>query len=612
MKKLFKWILGLVGAFVALIIVLGIVAVIVFDSEDVKKQLVKTVKETTTAELVIEQELSLSFFPWLQVETGGVTLSQPASFKSDKTFLRVDGVVASIKLMPLISGDIEVGTVTLSGAELNLIKDHSGRSNLEALSEAQEKQVEQSRGGDEKSGSIGNLSLESLSLQNFTLNQYNGETLSQSFHLTNFGINDFKPEENTPITAEGSLKTGKRESQWEVTGELWVGKDFKQFKVNQLAAELDNLSEQFSSVALQGDLAMSMEEGSTKVNHQGVLKLNGQPIDMDLKSGFGQTTDLDVTLNAKRIELAGLLASTGEKTQAQSSGTVDLSPVADFLQSARIKGKLAIGELVLKNASFNNVSAKLSNKGATLMLNPFKADAFQGHVETVASVNFAAKPLALAVQPQFESIQVGDLLAAFFEMDKLTGLGELDLDMKTKGAGVKQMLQNLNGTGKLQLADGAFNGIDVAKLIETGLSLQALNKENYSGKTTFANLSSNIRANKGLIELPNFKLNSPLFDLVGKASTDANKETIAGNFQLQLKGRLKEALEAKYPKLKAKALPFELKGSWAEPRASIDVEALLKAQYQDKVDEKKKELEDKAKDELEDKLGDIFKRKKDN
>lgn len=611
MKKLFKWILGLVGTLVALIVVLGIVAVIIFDSEDVKKQLVKTVKETTTADLVIEQELSLSVFPWLQVETGGVTLSQPASFKSDKNFLSVEQVAASIKLMPLFSGDIEVGAVTLSGTELNLITDRSGRSNLEALSDAQEKQAAQSDDSDEKSGSIGNLSLESLSLQNFTLNQYAGQKLSQSFHLTSFEINDFKPEENTPIAAEGSLKAGGRESQWGVTGELWVGKDFKQFKVNQLAAELENLSDQFSSVALDGDLVMSMEKSSTKVNHQGILRLNGQPIDVDLKSGIGNTTDLDISLDAKRIELAGLLASTGEKPQ-QASSQVDLSPVADFLKSARIKGQLAVDELVLKNASFNKVSANLSNKGATLMLNPFKADAFQGHVETVASVNFAAKPLALAVQPQFENIQVGDLLAAFFEMDKLTGLGELDLDMKTKGAGVKQMLQNLNGTGKLQLSDGAFNGIDVAKLVETGLNLQALNKENYSGKTTFANLSSNIRANKGLIELPNFNLNSPLFDLVGKASTDANKETIAGNFQLQLKGRLKEAMEAKYPKLKAKALPFELKGTWAEPSASIDIEALLKAQYQDKVDAKKKELEDKAKDELEDKLGDLFKRKKDN
>jgi AsmA protein len=71
-------------------------------------------------------------------------------------------------------------------------------------------------------------------------------------------------------------------------------------------------------------------------------------------------------------------------------------------------------------------------------------------------------------------------------------------------------------------------------------------------------------------------------------------------------------VEEKYPKLKDRKLPFELKGSWTEPKASIDIEAMLKAEYQDKIDKKKDELEDKAKDKLKDKLGDIFNRKKDN
>ncbi|AOE50645.1 AsmA family protein [Kangiella sediminilitoris] len=612
MKKLFKWILGIVGTFITLILILGIIAFFVFDSEDIKKQLVKQVKQSTTADLAISQELSLGFFPWLQIETGGVSLSQPANFKSDKPLLTIDDVAASIKLLPLISGDIEVGSVTLSGTEVNMITDSSGRSNFKAMMDAQgNKGAQAEESGSEKSATK-QLSLESLSLTDVTFNQFDESRLSQSFQLKQFEVQNFKPEVSTPISAEGSLTADGKQSKWGLTGNLWVGSDFKQIKIDTLTTELEGVSEQFRSISLNGDLDMQLDNDATRLNHKGVLKLNGQPVNLDLKSAFGDLTELNATLSANRIELAGLMASTGTPKQAKSSQDMDLSPVANFLKGARIKGQLDVKEFVLKNATFTDVSANLSNQGAKLILNPFKANAFQGHVETVASVNFAANPLALAVQPQFESIQIGDLLAAFFEVEKLSGLGELDLDMKTQGAGVKQMLQNLNGTGKLELSDGSFNGIDVAKLIETGLTLQALNKENYSGKTSFANLSSSIRANKGLIELPDFNLNSPLFDLVGKASTDANKETVSGKFQLMLKGRLKEAMENKYPKLKAKALPFELKGTWAEPSASIDIEALLKAQYQDKVDEKKKELEDKAKEELEDKLGDIFKRKKDN
>ncbi len=611
MKRLFKWILGLLGTLVALILVLGIVAVIFFNSDELKNQIVKKVKAETTADLVIEQELSLGFFPWLQVETGGVTLSQPTTFNSDKQLLKVDQVAASIKLMPLLSGDIEVGSVELSGAELNLLRDKSGRSNIEALVNAKDSQPATSEDTSDSSSKPGALSLDSLSLNDFTLNQYDyNQQLSQSFHLTSLEVSDFKPESVTPVTAEGSLKAGDSQSEWGLSGDLWVGADFKQFKVSQLDAELEGLSKQLQNIGLTGDLELSMENKTTKLSHKGKVDLNGQPINLELNAGFSTFKDIDVKLSTERLELENFLAATGGEKAPAQSGALDLSPVADFLKRARVKGQLEVGELILKNVTFSNVSANLRNKGTTLFLDPFKADAFQGHMETIASVNFASQPLALSVQPDFDNIQIGDLLAAFFELDKLSGLGELDLNMKTKGVDVKQMLQNLNGTGNLTLSDGAFNGIDIEKLIQSGLSLQSLNKENYSGKTSFANLSSNIKAKQGLIEMPDFKLNSPVFDLVGKASTNANQETLAGNFQLVLKGKLKEVVEQKYPKLKGKKLPFELKGTWAEPKASIDIEAMLKAEYQGKIDEKKKELEDKAKDELKDKLGDIFNRKK--
>lgn len=613
MKRIFKWILALLGTLVALILVLGIVAVIFFNSDELKSQIVKTVKAETTADLVIEQELSLGFFPWLQVETGGVTLSQPATFKSDKQLLKVEQVAASIKLMPLLSGDIEVGSVELSGAELNLLRDKSGRSNIEALVNAKDKQPAANEDATDSSSQPGALSLDSLSLKDFTLNQYDyNQQLSQSFHLTSLEVSDFEPETVTPVTAEGSLQAGDSQSEWGLSGDLWVGSDFKQFKVSQLDAELEGLSKQLQNIGLTGDLELSMEDKTTKLSHKGKIDLNGQPIDLQLNAGFSTFKDIDVTLSTERLELENFLAATGGEKAPAQSGDLDLSPVADFLKRARVKGQLEVGQLILKNATFSNVSANLRNKGTTLFLDPFKADAFQGHMETIASVNFASQPLALSVQPDFDNIQIGDLLAAFFELDKLSGLGELDLNMKTKGADVKQMLQNLNGTGNLTLSDGAFNGIDIEKLIQSGLSLQSLNKDSYSGKTSFANLSSNIKANQGLIEMPDFKLNSPVFDLIGKASTNANKETLAGNFQLVLKGKLKEAMEAKYPKLKDRKLPFELKGTWAEPKASIDIEAMLKAEYQDKIDDKKKELEDKAKDELKDKLGDLFNRKKDD
>lgn len=396
--------------------------------------------------------------------------------------------------------------------------------------------------------------------------------------------------------------------KWALAGDLKVSKDFKQIDLQKMDASVDNVSATIQSIALTGVLSVAQGD-STLIEHKGTAALDGQKIQLNASAGLGKVNDIKVSLSADSLTLDQFMA-TSSKKEVEAKPTADLSPIADFLKQSRIQGDLTIGSLNLKNSKFTDVTAKLFNKGATLHLDPFKAKAFQGELATTASVDFASKPLALAVQPDLNNIQIGDLLAAFFDFERLSGLGALDLDMKTKGSDAKQMLQNLNGTGHINLSDGALMGIDIEKLIASGLSLQSLNQEAYSGKTVFAGMKGDLKANNGVIDLSNFAINSPVFDLVGKATTDANKESIGGSFQLVLKGALKEQVEAKYPKLKDKKLPFELKGTWAEPKANIDYEAIIKAEYQGKIDEKKEELEDKVKDELEDKLGDFLKKKK--
>ncbi|WP_018625156.1 AsmA family protein [Kangiella aquimarina] len=612
MKTLFKWSLRLIIAIVALFIVAAVALIIFFNSDQLKTTLTNQVKEKTGAELVIEQDLSLSFFPWLAIETGGITLSQPPGFTQDKPALEIGAVSASIKLLPLISGDIEVGAVSLTDATLNMTKGPQGKSNLQAFTEALQKKSEADTAqGTSTTKEALELSLQKLELTNFTVNQFDAKnTLSQSFTLEQLMVEDFNPGEFRPVLASGRIagEANKPDMKWALAGDLKVSKDFKQIDLQKMDASVDNVSATIQSIALTGVLSVAQGD-STLIEHKGTAALDGQKIQLNASAGLGKVNDIKVSLSADSLTLDQFMA-TSSKKEVEAKPTADLSPIADFLKQSRIQGDLTIGSLNLKNSKFTDVTAKLFNKGATLHLDPFKAKAFQGELATTASVDFASKPLALAVQPDLNNIQIGDLLAAFFDFERLSGLGALDLDMKTKGSDAKQMLQNLNGTGHINLSDGALMGIDIEKLIASGLSLQSLNQEAYSGKTVFAGMKGDLKANNGVIDLSNFAINSPVFDLVGKATTDANKESIGGSFQLVLKGALKEQVEAKYPKLKDKKLPFELKGTWAEPKANIDYEAIIKAEYQGKIDEKKEELEDKVKDELEDKLGDFLKKKK--
>lgn len=132
MGTVIKWLLGLVLVLVVLVIAAVIVLPMVIDPNDYKPQIVEAVKEHTGRDLVIEQDLELSVFPWLGIETGGVRLGNAAGFEAE-SFAAIEKLGIKVRLVPLLSRRVEVDTLVLEGLRLNLEKDAQGRTNWDDL-----------------------------------------------------------------------------------------------------------------------------------------------------------------------------------------------------------------------------------------------------------------------------------------------------------------------------------------------------------------------------------------------------------------------------------------------------------------------------------------------
>jgi uncharacterized protein involved in outer membrane biogenesis len=134
MKKLFKW---LAVSLVVVVIAIGATAVIVpmvVDPNDYKDTLADAVKEHTGRTLAIEGDLKLTVFPWLGVDAGPVELGQAASitdipYPAGTPFLRSERTQIRVKLMPLLSGRVEMDTVMLEGLVVNLGRSPQGMMN---------------------------------------------------------------------------------------------------------------------------------------------------------------------------------------------------------------------------------------------------------------------------------------------------------------------------------------------------------------------------------------------------------------------------------------------------------------------------------------------------
>jgi AsmA protein len=163
MGKPLKFLFGFLFLLVGLIVVAVVVLPLIIDPNDYKGEIAKVVQEQTGRTLEIEGDIALSVFPWLGLDIGPTRLSNASGF-DEAHMARMDAVQVRIKLMPLLSKQLEVDTVKLSGLQLNLAKDKGGRTNWADLQDKQAATQEDSERSDAGDEAAGGAALEGLAI----------------------------------------------------------------------------------------------------------------------------------------------------------------------------------------------------------------------------------------------------------------------------------------------------------------------------------------------------------------------------------------------------------------------------------------------------------------
>jgi AsmA protein len=131
MGKVGKWLaIGVAGVVIVVAIAAGILMALL-DEDTLKAELAKVAHQSTGGELLIEGALGLSLFPEL-----GVSVEQLRFTPKDETqaLASIGTLKLGVDFMPLFSGQINVGEITLIGLRLNLERGTDGVGNWENLS----------------------------------------------------------------------------------------------------------------------------------------------------------------------------------------------------------------------------------------------------------------------------------------------------------------------------------------------------------------------------------------------------------------------------------------------------------------------------------------------
>lgn len=130
--RIAKIALYVLGGLLALIVLALVLIVVFVDPNDYRDDIERIVENKTGRKLTLQGDLDLKLFPWLALQTGPASLSDAPGF-GDEPFVSIEGARLSVRVLPLLRGKLEIGTVTLDSPQLRLVTDEAGRNNWDDL-----------------------------------------------------------------------------------------------------------------------------------------------------------------------------------------------------------------------------------------------------------------------------------------------------------------------------------------------------------------------------------------------------------------------------------------------------------------------------------------------
>ncbi|HKQ15496.1 MAG TPA: AsmA family protein [Steroidobacteraceae bacterium] len=458
---------GLIG-----LIVIGLVLVLVFvDPNDYRDDIQKLVKEKTGRELTLSGDLKLSVFPWIALETGAASLGDAPGF-GPEPFASIKHARVSVRLMPLLSGKLEVGNVRLDGARIRLITDERGRDNWADLgkSEGAEQQPQT------QSGTGGVPTVAGLEINDAAVVMENRKEKSRR-EVRDFNLKTGRLASGEPfdfatdfVLDQDRSLTAKVKVAAKVTADL-------ERNVHRLAAPkidvtvsgagypANGVPVEVRAQSLEADIGKelySLADLAIKTTWKSDgLPAAGVPVDFKAK-------DCNVNLASQTLELGGLDANaagahvTGSLTGAEIldaptlKGSIKLEPLSlrEWLPKVGVAAPKTTDPNVLKQLSFaGNVRLTKSSAEVGDIVMKLDDTTMRG---LVGVADFAAK--ALRFDLNIDRIDADRYLPPSSEKPAAKDAKEPPAEIPV------DLLRKLNARGQLTVGEAIFAGMKFTKL----------------------------------------------------------------------------------------------------------------------------------------------------
>lgn len=392
--------------------------------------------------------------------------------------------------------------------------------------------------------------------------------------------------------------------------------------LKQLGIELETADDTaLANASLDADYSGSFSSANLdKLN----ITLDQTHVDGRIAISDFATQALQFALKVDQIDADRYLPpkTEGETTTKEpAKGDDDINAIelpTEALEKLNADGTVDIGKLKINGISMTDIRLQVSGSGSNARVQNLSAKLYGGSVNLNNRFVPGQQAPSYALKTQLNALNAAPFLKDLLGEDYVSGLGNVSLDLNSRGTTVGDLRRALNGEVAFKVENGAVKGFNLGQILRKGEALlegRAAPAENEPRETDFATLSGSARIVDGILKSDDLNAASPAFRLTGSGQIDLVKETI----NYVAKPTVVETKEGQggkgLDKLKGLTIPIKLSGSLFSPSYKLDIEKALKEKAKGKIEDKLRDelnleqdgdTREQLKDKLNEKLGDFL------
>ncbi|MBE0470876.1 MAG: AsmA family protein [Methyloprofundus sp.] len=261
---------------------------------------------------------------------------------------------------------------------------------------------------------------------------------------------------------------------------------------------------------------------------------------------------------------------------AAVAAATTLMPMAT-MRELNISGDLSIAKLKVAKLSMAGVNLNVQAKQGILTTKQSIKQLYSGSYNGQIRVNAKGKTPVITLNEKIAGVQLEPLLTDMQPNTpaKIKGAADITAKLEMQGNTIPDIKSTLGGNIDFSVAKGAITGFNVQKMIDMGkLFSQGKDmQESYANEQTlFSVLQGTATVNKGIINNPDFLLESSTVEVKGAGTANLVNEAL--NYKVQAKA--KQASNAR-------PVAIKVGGTFSKPSYIVDALSMITEKEEEKI-----------------------------